>query len=542
MNSPQPLEVPGNVATATEQLLLRSGSAVVACTQALVGANGKPCWKLATWNSNEPCQQRVEHVFERVKSAADTSQLNLVFEQMYQECSHLADYFGLDIYQAVQQGRHDIQVDRMDMRYLSLIHLLASHDLPLAVKFHEMAQELYRNQGNSYVRYSRIGISLDRSTELLHDLHNRGSSLVSTIPKFDSTFAQEEFPLAQGKAALLGNSAERENQLLSLSLPEPCRRDRITLSSQDHHETARSQWITDIDDHVIRKVRFYHLNNARICNGPTGITFEENGMRRYVHSMTDIYHYTRTTGVSALNPVERHMSAAYILPRYGLNNYYHSLVDKLPALYGYKLLGLSCPIVSTYELNGTELAIARLLGIDTDTIVIDQNASVLMEAGILPNVAELRVLFFQYCSSLNTRERLLGKNIYITRHQSPDRVMENEEQVHDLVKSHGFEIVAMEQYSLDEQIAIAAHAQCIVAPHGAGLANMVFAPKQCAIVELIPDKYMTPLFFQLATDCGHPYSIVMGKVTSDVDADSTNLGWNADLETLEAVLTDVTIH
>jgi len=47
---------------------------------------------------------------------------------------------------------------------------------------------------------------------------------------------------------------------------------------------------------------------------------------------------------------------------------------------------------------------------------------------------------------------------------------------------------------------------------------MVFANAGTAIVELIPDKYMTPLFKQMAIDCNHRYSTLLGSMENSGDS------------------------
>jgi len=225
-----------------------------------------------------------------------------------------------------------------------------------------------------------------------------------------------------------------------------------------------------------------------------------------------------------------------VLPRYGINNYYHSLVDKLPGLYGYKLLNLDCPILSTYELDDSERHFAELLGINPDNIKVDTRGEISAQMGILPNIGGLRPLFFDFLSEIPKLPSPVGPNVYITRERSNDRIMENESNVHEIVEQHGFDIVAMEDFTLEDQMAIASSASTIMSPHGAGLANMVFAKKDTKIVELIPDRYMTPLFKQLSVDCGHRYSVVLGKVQQKGDKVETELRWDVDLDTLESVL------
>jgi len=117
--------------------------------------------------------------------------------------------------------------------------------------------------------------------------------------------------------------------------------------------------------------------------------------------------------------------------------------------------------------------------------------------------------------------------------------MVNEEAIHQVVKSHGFEVVAMETHSLDVQLAIAANATSLIGPHGAGLANMIFAARNANVLEMIPSRYMTPLFRQLAIDSGHHYGVLIGEVESDSAGISSDLDWTVCPERVDAVLSQL---
>jgi capsular polysaccharide biosynthesis protein len=50
--------------------------------------------------------------------------------------------------------------------------------------------------------------------------------------------------------------------------------------------------------------------------------------------------------------------------------------------------------------------------------------------------------------------------------------------------------------------------EAIVAPHGAGLTNMIFCPHGATIVEIADVAYPNPNFYALASALGHDYRIV----------------------------------
>lgn len=74
------------------------------------------------------------------------------------------------------------------------------------------------------------------------------------------------------------------------------------------------------------------------------------------------------------------------------------------------------------------------------------------------------------------------KNIYITRKNASGRRKFNEEEIVELMISKGFSIVAPEEYSVVEQVALFNNAKNIVACSGAALTNLVYCEKKCKII------------------------------------------------------------
>ena len=66
----------------------------------------------------------------------------------------------------------------------------------------------------------------------------------------------------------------------------------------------------------------------------------------------------------------------------------------------------------------------------------------------------------------------------------------NEAEVLEFFEKAGWTIVDLVNLPFAEQIAWFAGAEAIVAIHGSGLANTVWSPRGCKIVELFPDQYL----------------------------------------------------
>jgi capsular polysaccharide biosynthesis protein len=58
--------------------------------------------------------------------------------------------------------------------------------------------------------------------------------------------------------------------------------------------------------------------------------------------------------------------------------------------------------------------------------------------------------------------------------------------------------------TIEEQIELFYDAEYVVAAHGAGLSNLIFA-EQAGVVELFPTPYVLPYFYFVCKSCRHDY-------------------------------------
>jgi capsular polysaccharide biosynthesis protein len=92
------------------------------------------------------------------------------------------------------------------------------------------------------------------------------------------------------------------------------------------------------------------------------------------------------------------------------------------------------------------------------------------------------------------------RSIYVTRGPSANnRSIVNEPALAELLAARGFESVDPGTMSVAEQIRAFATAEIIVAPHGAALANLIFAGPGAAVVELFPAGCLLPDYWRLAS-------------------------------------------
>jgi capsular polysaccharide biosynthesis protein len=103
------------------------------------------------------------------------------------------------------------------------------------------------------------------------------------------------------------------------------------------------------------------------------------------------------------------------------------------------------------------------------------------------------------------------KRIYLDRSGVRARKLVNEDDLVTALAELGVVPIKPETLSIAEQIALFRHADLIVAPHGAGLANLAYAGRDCVVLELLMDAYANWSFRRLAAARGLRYDCVIGR-------------------------------
>jgi len=103
------------------------------------------------------------------------------------------------------------------------------------------------------------------------------------------------------------------------------------------------------------------------------------------------------------------------------------------------------------------------------------------------------------------------RRVYLGRGDVDRRRVLNEDAVHRALAQRGFVAVSMDGRSIREQAAVVAGAECVVAVHGAAMANLVFAPADATVVELVYRNWPITLYRDLCRTIGQRYHAVPGR-------------------------------
>ncbi len=145
-------------------------------------------------------------------------------------------------------------------------------------------------------------------------------------------------------------------------------------------------------------------------------------------------------------------------------------------------------------------------------------------------------------SFFDNLKRLLGINgggnrrIYVARKDSANRILVNEDEVIERVRRAGFEIVNLSGLGLTEQAQIFANASHVIAPHGAGLANLLFCSPGVIVCELHMSSYLNWCIRRIGGIRGIRYGCIVGAPTNESEAWVHSQRWELDPAKLDAVL------
>lgn len=178
----------------------------------------------------------------------------------------------------------------------------------------------------------------------------------------------------------------------------------------------------------------------------------------------------------------------------GDENYSHWLFRNLLKLSALDREGLlhSHPWLVNRDLRPHQRQYLDLLGIGPDDLApVDRNDVILCRKLIVPALLTSTQAIDKGMDWIRGKlaARMAAPEsashlIYVSRRDSPRRVLLNEQDLFARLSPRGFDLVVPGELSVVEQIRAFSGARLIVAAHGAALTNIIFAPRDAAIVEI----------------------------------------------------------
>ncbi len=241
-------------------------------------------------------------------------------------------------------------------------------------------------------------------------------------------------------------------------------------------------------------------------------------------------------GLPGLPPVRHFSGRLAVLASPMCSRYYHWLLETVPRI---KFLKSMSP--DRYYVSGKSAFIKEsleLLGIDSRQILPPRkyahwSADTLL--GVTPladagTVTQEDVTFLRSLVGSKHNTNNCPRRIYISRNDARYRRVLNERDLLPLLDRYRIQRVRLSQLSFSNQLDLFASAEVVIAPHGAGLANLVFAPPGCKVIEFMPKDPVNGCFWALSEACGHAYFCL-----GDVEVSGSHSHLRVDVEELDQI-------
>jgi capsular polysaccharide biosynthesis protein len=201
-------------------------------------------------------------------------------------------------------------------------------------------------------------------------------------------------------------------------------------------------------------------------------------------------------------------------------NYYHFLVEALPRA----LLARRVRPEAQVLLGGPPARHVRqaLMALDIPYVVVGRNARRAARVTLCDPSPEWWP-HPQYLDLLRNlpvgRQEGLPDRVYISRAGST-RALKDEPRLERWLTDRGFTVLRLEELDWADQVAHFRAARIVVAPHGAGLANVVFMRPGAQVLEFTTGHWWNPCFRHIASMAGHDYAVVTLPQVVGGDGDS----------------------
>lgn len=205
-------------------------------------------------------------------------------------------------------------------------------------------------------------------------------------------------------------------------------------------------------------------------------------------------------------------------------NYYHWTMDCLLRIRGYEYYkeetGRNPTLLIDSNLTSWKIESLKLLGYEPGSYEVWNLPRAKVKRLVVPSFPRgdrgivsptachwLRQRILSNLNENTSKKVSFSPRILISRSQKNGRHIINENEVLEALKPLGFVSYKMEDISFSDQVRLFANAEIVIAPHGAGLANIIFS-KNLTVIELF-GTFVFPCFFVLSKSLGFRYGYLV---------------------------------
>jgi len=219
--------------------------------------------------------------------------------------------------------------------------------------------------------------------------------------------------------------------------------------------------------------------------------------------------------------------------------YYHWMLDVLPKVHLVREAGIDLDSIDAFFVRATsgfQLDTLIALGIPAEKIVyqtggahfqadelivpyLKNDLGERIYTGLGLGLASWVPGFLQSVFVTAARD-VRQRRLYVSRANADSRRISNESELQHLLDEFGFETIQFEGMSVEQQADAMASAECVIASHGAGLANLAFCQPGTRVLEIF-GHYIVPCYWSLANLAGLEYHYFMAESVDDSATDDT---------------------
>jgi hypothetical protein len=194
-------------------------------------------------------------------------------------------------------------------------------------------------------------------------------------------------------------------------------------------------------------------------------------------------------------------------------NYYHWMIEAVPRLGMYAEAGVGIDRVYAPTRRRFQRDTLRLLGLSDSKIIRgSQNAHIVSDQLVASSwnpISTRRTVGFLHTRltaplDADDQPRL---RVFISRRKRGKRVVTNDAEVFGKLQPLGFKRYELETMSVGDQIELFYNADCVIGPHGAGLANIAFCREGTKVIEINTPYRTSTCFYDIAHYRGLRYQL-----------------------------------
>jgi capsular polysaccharide biosynthesis protein len=206
-----------------------------------------------------------------------------------------------------------------------------------------------------------------------------------------------------------------------------------------------------------------------------------------------------------------------------VTGYYHFLCEEIPRLLWslQSFQGLTvllhrdapkfiCDLLD--ELRYSNVLSNDVHVVDTDSVLLDAYVFTQAEAysGFVHST-DINLLRNYFLKTFD-EEGIPRRRIYISRRYA-SRSFDNEEEIEAAMVKYGFETCYLEKLVFKEQVRLFKSVKVVVAPHGAGLANLLWCNPGTRVIEIFSSRHFNDCYARLCSLLGLNYEPIWAKET-----------------------------